>query len=700
MVANSMVFSRFRYWTYTHMENAEVKKAVEEDVQALIWGKDVYFDSDEMGHEKAKRYVKYNAQFNPRREGGIGLLHWDSHAKAIRAQALFHYANGWDLGWKWVLDHWFARYQEGRGAIFSTISTRDLISSPLDGHASKLPRFWKRALRDLRELKLEPVRPGEYTSADEARAEPPWTSPRITLTNRDFGDSWRTELEFNRVQDMIDPDTGCLYDDEMIEQYVRGAFELEGEHICTYSHTDLSGFTRYKYTPIDKMVQQWRTFAKDVGQRTLDTAAGRQATPPAIYSPTAQKLMNNMGWRPGEPLGTRGDGITEPIPVQKSFSRASSRALPCQQEHTGLYLGRFVRASGSEDKRPVAPPSPSPSKRKRIIYYGLETSPKVIEYGLKGERNGQEVLEIMTSVGRGNMVRTGEVKPVRHSELREAVTWDGAPSGIAEASFPHPHGWTIVGAPAGTTLERTSVRALTAIYRLQIDERPSCEKAWNKVFGTELDWKAIWRRFSNPLLTPRDYKNYYRFLHRSMRTRDLFPREGDEGNACRMCRAEGERFSHIPQCYSVLQIFERFTSFARSLVPTLQTSQELICFGTHGGQPLPGGLSAFHVIIWKFIIIDFTQADIHGTKFEPDRVWVAATRRLRSRLMAHEANMIRKARAHRSRGWKPPTIGAPNLQAGPLLEYRHDECEGPWGCDLTCTPAQHLTGLYDELQIL
>ena len=209
-----------------------------------------------------------------------------------------------------------------------------------------------------------------------------------------------------------------------------------------------------------------------------------------------------------------------------------------------------------------------------------------------------EVLEIMTSVGRGNMVRTGEVKPVRHSELREAVTWDGAPSGIAEASFPHPHGWTIMGAPAGTTLERTSVRALTAIYRLQIDERPSCEKAWNKVFGTELDWKAIWRRFSNPLLTPRDYKNYYRFLHRSMRTRDLFPREGDEGNACRMCRAEGERFSHIPQCYSVLQIFERFTSFARSLVPTLQTSQELICFGTHGGQPLPGGLSAFHVIIW------------------------------------------------------------------------------------------------------
>ena len=192
--------------------------------------------------------------------------------------------------------------------------------------------------------------------------------------------------------------------------------------------------------------------------------------------------------------------------------------------------------------------------------------------------------------------------PVSHSDLREAVTWDGAPSGIAETSFPHPQGWTIADAPAGTTLERVSVRALTAIYRQQIEEQPSCEEAWNKVAGKELDWRAIWRRFTNPLVTPRDYKNYYRFLHRSMRTRDLFPQEGDEGDACRMCCYERERFSHIPKCHSVHQVFNLFVRFARAFIPALQVDQQLICFGMDGDQPLPGGLSAFHMVIWKFII--------------------------------------------------------------------------------------------------
>ena len=129
-----------------------------------------------------------------------------------------------------------------------------------------------------------------------------------------------------------------------------------------------------------------------------------------------------------------------------------------------------------------------------------------------------------------------------------------------------------------------------------------------------------------------------------------------------MCCYERERFSHIPKCHSVHQVFNLFVRFARAFIPALQVDQQLICFGLDGDQPLPGGLSAFHMVIWKFIIIEFTQADTKGTRFKPDRVWVAATRRMRSRLMAHEANMIRKARAHRNREWKPPKVSSPNLQ--------------------------------------
>ena len=139
---------------------------------------------------------------------------------------------------------------------------------------------------------------------------------------------------------------------------------------------------------------------------------------------------------------------------------------------------------------------------------------------------------------------------------------------------------------------------------------------------------------------------------------------------------------------------------ARAFIPSLQVDQDLICFGLHRGQPLPGGLSAFHVVIWKFIIIEFAQADIKGTRFEPDRVWVAAARRMRSRLISHEANMIRKARAHRSRDWRPPEVESPNLQAGPLLEYCHvDDPTGPWGCRLASEQARRMLDLYVELDI-
>ena len=104
-------------------------------------------------------------------------------------------------------------------------------------------------------------------------------------------------------------------------------------------------------------------------------------------------------------------------------------------------------------------------------------------------------------------------------------------------------------------------------------------------------------------------------------------------------------------------------------------------------------------------IIEFAQADIKRvgklpTRFEPDRVWVAAARRMRSRLMAHEANMIRKARAHRNREWKPPDVSSPNLQANPLLEYYHEDSPTePWGCRLMCRHARRMLDIYVELDI-
>ena len=46
MLANSMVYGRYRYWMSTSVMPKAVAEAINEDVQMLVWGKDVLFDPD------------------------------------------------------------------------------------------------------------------------------------------------------------------------------------------------------------------------------------------------------------------------------------------------------------------------------------------------------------------------------------------------------------------------------------------------------------------------------------------------------------------------------------------------------------------------------------------------------------------------------------------------------------------------------
>ena len=61
MVGNAMVFSRFRYWAHCLAVSKEVRLAVGRDVKALIWGKDIHYDPDELGSEKVKAFIKEGA---------------------------------------------------------------------------------------------------------------------------------------------------------------------------------------------------------------------------------------------------------------------------------------------------------------------------------------------------------------------------------------------------------------------------------------------------------------------------------------------------------------------------------------------------------------------------------------------------------------------------------------------------------------
>ena len=227
LLANTSVFGRYRYYNCTLFMDKRNRAAITEDVQKLVWEKDFELDPDEVGSDlNSRRWIADAVQYNPRRAGGLGLLLWDDHVKALAAMTLFRYMDARQEPWKQVLDQYFARYQEGRGAIFTTIPVAEMCKS-LSGRARTLPKFFVFALRSLREIKIEPTEPGWYQSTAEARAEPPWTSQRITLTDTSLSDVCRFDMQFNRVQDLWDFETGEPYSDEFVMHYASSVLPTE-----------------------------------------------------------------------------------------------------------------------------------------------------------------------------------------------------------------------------------------------------------------------------------------------------------------------------------------------------------------------------------------------------------------------------------------------------------------------------------------
>ena len=91
MLAGAMVFSRPRYWVQSMDMPQEIADALESDVQALVWAKDVTFDVTEFGTNdlKYRRWMKKDAQYGDRKKDlGLGLLNWSNHCSALRIKWL------------------------------------------------------------------------------------------------------------------------------------------------------------------------------------------------------------------------------------------------------------------------------------------------------------------------------------------------------------------------------------------------------------------------------------------------------------------------------------------------------------------------------------------------------------------------------------------------------------------------------------
>ena len=299
MIANAMIYSRFRYVCYTMSMPSHVSVNIQEDVEALIWDRDAQFEADEEGTQCSKRrWMRREAQYASRKlKGGAGMLHWGQHLKAIMIKQLLSYCDATQGSWKAVLDHWLgSRFEEGRGVIFSTTPLKVLTSSST-GRESQLPRFWRKALEALRELNFELEMPGKISQAG-ALSLPFWSNPLFSVPDLRTKRVWRDTLELRTVKDTFKED-GTEYSEAEILNYIAENLHTEEDNVRV---------ARGVWTNTRGLLREWKVLSR-IPDYIKEPARGRARD--HRYSSAARSMMVNLGWREGQGLGARGQGRSD-----------------------------------------------------------------------------------------------------------------------------------------------------------------------------------------------------------------------------------------------------------------------------------------------------------------------------------------------------------------------------------------------------
>ena len=142
---------------------------------------------------------------------------------------------------------------------------------------------------------------------------------------------------------------------------------------------------------------------------------------------------------------------------------------------------------------------------------------------------------------------------------------------------------------------------------------------------------------------------------------------------CRLCNSAYERITHLVACPILFATFTRFIELVNAYYPRIRRSPALLLLGcvrseVGGGSTstLAPGLFALLVILWKFIILNFTLIDTEDAKFSDSFIWTRTVRRFRERCEAaafgHRIALARAVGSDR----EPPNTTKLNLALLPL----------------------------------
>jgi len=123
-----------------------------------------------------------------------------------------------------------------------------------------------------------------------------------------------------------------------------------------------------------------------------------------------------------------------------------------------------------------------------------------------------------------------------------------------------------------------------------------------------------------------------------------------------------------------MKVWKKFHTLVENLIGPTPLTDELIFHAVDSrAQVLPSGLSALHLIMWKFVILNFTMVQLENRPFNPEEVWHGAIRRLEVRLNALAFKVKRRAIQRSGQALQLYSPEAENRRIKPLASV------GLWG---------------------
>eukprot|EP00965_Chrysotila_dentata_P200480 6180003-Pleurochrysis_carterae.AAC.1 len=183
------------------------------------------------------------------------------------------------------------------------------------------------------------------------------------------------------------------------------------------------------------------------------------------------------------------------------------------------------------------------------------------QYGMYANNTLQQ-LRVKAS---GHGISTGTAWDTKewdlHTELTKTATWGTkaphnhtpAIRGAQHETYPPNEGWLTTNDQPIKLTDLTTKR-MTLLFTPKTGP-PSCEKKWEQILHTHIDWKRVWRTLSNSFSNPYDTKAWFKLIHRSLRLNGND--KAVNTNRCRLCEQARESHAHLLTC-SKLNHLQRF----------------------------------------------------------------------------------------------------------------------------------------------